>query len=421
MALLQKIRNNITIVKNTGYLSIIEVIRIVMPFVALPYILRTVGAENYGIAIFAQTAISYFSILINFGLDISAVKDVSVNRENKEELNRIVSAVLGIKLLLFLVSAAILFLFLFFVPFFVAYRSLVLFAFLTCVTDLLFPVWFYQGIEKMKYLTLIRTTSILFYTVSVFLFVKKPDDYGKIVLLQSLGNVLSGLLSVWLLLKVNHVRIVMVNVRYMCQKFKESIPFFLSRLSVELNDKMAKTVSGIFFSMDLVAAFDLAQKICRVALVPMQMLNQAAYPHIAKTLDTVFVRKFLSLNVVLSLVVAVAVCMVAPLAIKIFAGNQLPEAVDLTRILSLWVFFGGITTYIGAPVLVSFGHSAPFNNSVILSSVVLLVLYGIMYLVNMVSIYNFAIILCMAELVILIFRFFYCAKYRIIILEGWRK
>lgn len=77
---LNKVRNNRLILQNTGYLSVIEVIRLAMPFVALPYIIRTVGAENYGTAVFAQTIISYFSILINWGLDVSAVKDVSVHR-----------------------------------------------------------------------------------------------------------------------------------------------------------------------------------------------------------------------------------------------------------------------------------------------------------------------------------------------------
>lgn len=76
--ILQKIKNHKTIVKNTGYLSIIEVIRMAMPFIALPYVLKTIGASNYGLAVFAQTIISYFSIFINFGLDVSAVKDVSI-------------------------------------------------------------------------------------------------------------------------------------------------------------------------------------------------------------------------------------------------------------------------------------------------------------------------------------------------------
>lgn len=41
------------IFQNTFYLSIIEAIRLIMPFIALPYIITTIGATNYGIIIFS--------------------------------------------------------------------------------------------------------------------------------------------------------------------------------------------------------------------------------------------------------------------------------------------------------------------------------------------------------------------------------
>jgi len=122
-----------------------------MPFVALPYIIRTVGAENYGTAVFAQTIISYFSILINWGLDVSAVKDVSVHRNNPTELNKIVSSVLGLKAVLFCISLVFLLVCIALIPYMYRCKQLFLLAFMTCVSEIFFPVWFYQGIEKMKY------------------------------------------------------------------------------------------------------------------------------------------------------------------------------------------------------------------------------------------------------------------------------
>lgn len=112
-----KFRNNKLIIQNAGYLSVIEVVRMAMPFVALPYIITTIGGEKYGLAVFAQTIVSYFTIFINWGLDISAVRDISVNRNAPKELNKIVSTVLGIKLILFFLSFLILLLCLLCIPF----------------------------------------------------------------------------------------------------------------------------------------------------------------------------------------------------------------------------------------------------------------------------------------------------------------
>ncbi len=412
--LINKLKNNKTILKNTGYLSIIEIIRLIMPFIALPYIIRTVGAGNYGTAVFAQTIISYFSIFINWGLDISAVKDVSVHRNEPNELNRIVSAVLSIKSLLLLCSFVVLLVGLWSIPYMAGHKTLFLFAFITCFSEILFPVWFYQGIEKMKYLTLVRTSSIIFYTIAVFCFIHAPEDYERIVLLQSLGNLLAGAISLYLLFVVNKVRLVRVGLDRLRSTFTDSFPFFMSRLSVILNNTMAKTMSGIFFSMEAVAAFDLAQKIAHVSLIPMQMLNQAVYPHIAKTLSKSFVRKFLYVNISLSTVVATALFILAPFGIHFFAAEQLDESVSILRILTLWVLFGGMTTYIGSPVLVSFGYPKPFNISVILSTVTLGVLYLIFYLSGVFTIYHFAWALVISEFVILLYRGYYCFYYRII-------
>ena len=414
MGIIQKAKNNKTIVQNAGYLSIIEVIRLAMPFVALPYIISTIGARNYGLAVFAQTIISYFTIFINWGLDISAVKDVSVNRNKPQKLNKIVSTVLGIKFVLFLLSFAVLLICIMTIPFICEHKWLFIFAFLSCLSEVLFPVWFYQGIEKMKYLTLIRTTAIAFYTTSIFLFIHSPSDYEKVVLLQSLGNVIAGCLSLYLLFVVNKVRLVLPKYQFMKTTFVESVPFFMSRISVLFNNTMAKTISGIFLTMEAVAAFDLAQKIATAALIPTQMMNQAVYPHIAKTNSISFVRKYLKIDIMLSFCVALGVAISSSLIVSIFAKGQLNDSISILQILCLWVFLGGITTYIGSPILVSFGYPKPFNISVILSTIILFALYLICALLDCFTVYNFAWALVASEFVILVYRGYYCVKLKIL-------
>ncbi|RGZ86085.1 hypothetical protein DW968_08110 [Bacteroides fragilis] len=52
------------IFQNTFYLSIIEAIRLIMPFIALPYIITTIGATNYGIIIFLKRLFHIFQLLL---------------------------------------------------------------------------------------------------------------------------------------------------------------------------------------------------------------------------------------------------------------------------------------------------------------------------------------------------------------------
>lgn len=409
-----RIKSNITIVKNAGYLSVIEVIRLAMPFIAIPYIISTVGSSNYGLAVFSQTIISYFTIFINWGLDVSAVKDVSVNRNDKNALNSIVSCVLGIKLILFFISFIILLLCIWLVPFMREHYLLFLFAFITCISEVLFPVWFYQGIEKMKYLTLVRASSILFYACSIFIFINDSEDYPKVVLLQSLGNVIASCFSAYLLFVVHKIKIIKPGYQLLFTTFKDSFPFFMSRLSVIFNNTMAKTLSGIFFTMEAVAAFDIAQKVATASLIPAQMLNVSVYPHIAKTKSKEFVRKYLKVNVLVSFATASVIAILSSYIISVLSKNELTESVNLLRILCFWIFFGGITGYIGSPILVSFGYPKPFNISVILSTITLFILYCISYIFDIFTIYNFAWILVISEFTILLYRLYYCIHLKLL-------
>ena len=416
--LLEKGKKYKVILSNTAYLSVLEILKMVMPFVALPYLIQTVGTENYGIVVFAQTVISYFIVLVNFGLDVSAVKDVSVARNDLPKLNEVVSSVLLIKTILFLISFVILGGMVLFIDKFRIHCLLFFLSFLSCLSEILFPVWFYQGIEKMKYITLIRFISIFIYTVSVFLFIRHADDYILIPLLQSVGWIISGIVSFLMLLKAENISLFVPSSSLVKKYFVDSIPFFFSRVSVVINNGMAKIICGIFFSMHEVAAFDLAQKIATTALVPLQMLNQAVFPHIAKTKDLNFVNKCFRMMMLATLGIIVCVSILAPLGVRILSGGELMDSVSILRILCLFIFSGGITLYTGSPVLVSFGYSKPFNRSVLLSTVILMLIYGILYLTNNFSIGRFALALGLAEFAIAVYRLYYCTRYKLIQFHG---
>lgn len=417
MVKLRVIFNNYrNLIENTGYLSIIEVVKLILPFIALPYLIRTIGADNYGMVVFVQTIISYFSILINFGLDISAIRDVSINRNNPRKLAHIVSSVLLIKVIILIFSFLLLCVGNYLFPHVRMNFILYLFSFLTCFSEVLFPIWFFLGIEKMKYLTLIRLSSVLFYTLSIFMFIHEKNDYRLVALLYSLGNIFAGLISMMMLLRIEKIRLLWPSYEEVKICFLESVPFFISRLSLVFNGAIAKTICGVFFSMNTVAAFDLAQKLSAGAIVPAMTLNQAVYPHIARTQDKQFAQKFFYANAFLAFMIALIGFIASPWLIRIFAGDVLPEAVMILRILCLYILCGNITVYLGTPLLVAFGYSKFFNKSVVLQTFFLWFVMGVFYICGMFSVNVLALILGISELFLLLYRLYYCCYYKILFL-----
>ena len=154
--------------------------------------------------------------------------------------------------------------------------------------------------------------------------------------------ILSGGISVILLLRRDQIVFRLVDVSILKKYFIESVPFFISRLSVLLNSGMAKLICGTFFSMQSVAAFDVAQKVATTSFVPVQMINQSVFPHISRTLDRKFIHHCFKLILVISFLISGGIFLLAPFIIAFFAGENMPEAIILLRILCFYFLCGGV-------------------------------------------------------------------------------
>lgn len=402
------------VLKNASYLTLFEVMRMVMPFIALPYLFRVVGEERYGTVVFAQAIAALFTLFINFGLDISAVREVSIHRNNSQRLNRIFSSVILIKSTLAIIVSLVLALMIRLIPALGAISTLLTFAFLSCLSDIWLPVWYYQGRENMKVLTIVRFTSIAFYTCSIFLFIRRAEDYPLIALLQSLGLILSAAISCGYIFLHDRIRLCLPPMSQLRRTFLDSIPFFASRASLAVNTYMAKIMSGIYLTGAEVAAFDVAQKVINGALVPIQMLNQALYPNLSRSRDQAMLPSLLRVVGLLITGITVVFFTLADPIVRILSHGELTEAASLLRLLCLFLFCSGFSVFFGTSVLVAFGRQRPFNVSVICSTAALLLCYLVMIYFQLSSIYLYALALIVAEIVVLSYRAFFARRYGLI-------
>ena len=91
------------VISNFGYLTALQILNLFIPLVIFPYLIDVLGKENYGLVIYSQAIVFFLLILVIFGFNITATKEVSLHRNNTSKLNEIVSSVflLRIGLLIF--------------------------------------------------------------------------------------------------------------------------------------------------------------------------------------------------------------------------------------------------------------------------------------------------------------------------------
>ena len=402
-----------TVLKNTFYLSILEAVHVLIPFVALPYIIKTVGAENYGKVVFAQVVVLYFMGFVNFGIDTPAVKHVARNRDCKKRLQLIVGAVVALKGLLFC-SGLVVFSVIVLLwdkarndwPLFFA-------AYLICLTEIFFTPWFFQGIEKMFVITVVRGASMLLYIASLLLFLHQKDQYWLVPLLQSAALLVTAVYGFYYMCRKEMGWPVFPGYRFLKRLLKESFPFYLSRSSVSINNSIATLVIGGTLGNYEVAVYDLAQKLARAALIPVYMLTQAIYPHNARNRNHKFALQAFAGLLGISIAGLIILYFIAPFAVDFLGNGQLSAAVPLLRFFEIYILIGVCTVYCGTPLLVAWGYPNPFNHSVLISTGGLLLIYGVFWCTGVASLYYFAAALLLSELLILSYRIFYCFKYKI--------
>ena len=188
-----------SLLHNFSYLSVLYAFNLLIPLFTYPYLIRVLGKETYGLVIYAQAIINYFAILVSFGFNISATKEISIHRENKEKLSEIVSSVLIIKAYLFIISFVSLAIFLFFIPQSKGNETLFLLSMTACLNEVLFPIWYFQGIEKMKYWTQITVVSRLIFLIFIFLLIHSPNDYLYVPIIYGIGYLISGSMSLYII------------------------------------------------------------------------------------------------------------------------------------------------------------------------------------------------------------------------------
>lgn len=75
-----------TLVKNTVMLYIMNITKIVLPLVTLPYLTRVLSKDCYGVVSYVKAVMQYMQVVVDFGFILSATKDVVNCKEDKKGL-----------------------------------------------------------------------------------------------------------------------------------------------------------------------------------------------------------------------------------------------------------------------------------------------------------------------------------------------
>ena len=402
--------NNKIILSNFTYLGILQFVRVIIPLLVLPYLIRVLGLELYGMVIFAQTIVFFFLMVINFGFELSATKQISINRSNLEKVSEIVSSVITIKIILLIIISIIYCLLIIFIPKLNNYFLLFVFSFLFCFQEIFIPIWFFQGIEKMKYITIIDVISRIIYLSLTFIFINNSNDYLLVPIFRFIGIAFAGIISSYIIFVKGKIRFIFVTKNKLYYYFRDSLPFFYSKFSSVINDRTNILLLGFTISMTSVAYYDFVYKIVGAINSLFGLLVRAFYPHIARTKNLLKIKKIFYFNVTLSTLSYLILCLFSKKIILIIVGNDMLPAQPLFYSLGLVIPLVAIGWSLGDLNLATFGFNKIYSLSSIYSTALYLTILGGLYLLNVINLYSLVFALLFRLVFLDIYRYYYCKK-----------
>jgi PST family polysaccharide transporter len=347
----------------------IQIANYVLPLVTVPYLTRVLGATGWGLVAFGQSFASYMGILAEYGFALSATREVARYREDSEKLGEIVAGVLGAKAVLWaagLIAAGIA---AWWIPIFRQNPLLFCGAALLAVGQAASMIWFFLGIEQVRGAASFEVLGKALAAGSIFFLVSHPGHEWRVLALQGVGALLSAGICVWLIYR--RVPLKIPTLGSVWEALRMGWTMFLFRGSVTLYTTGNAFILGLFVPPRYVGYYAGAEKISKAFLGLLNPVSQSFFPrlshlvHHARDRATRLLRVSLGLMGTGSLLLGLAVFVMAPMLVRVVLGAGYAEAVPVLRVLSLLVPLIALSNVLGIQWLLPLGMDRAFNTIII--------------------------------------------------------
>lgn len=392
-----------SILKNSFALFCLQAVNIIAPLVVLPYLSRVLGVDGFGLILLCLSACALSQVFTDFGFNLSATFLISKARGSIDYISEYVGAVFLIKLLIVMVIIGVIIAYSLTVGFDVNASMVPLYLTLNIVAQSFIPLWFFQGIEKMKNLTIFMAVPKIIYVVLILLLIHKEDDAELVILILFITNLISLTLTM-LSIYQNGYRIKAPSKVTVIEAFKGSLPFFLSRASVALYTSGSTFLLGAFSGLNHAAQYGASEKLYQATQSVTGPLSQALYPYMANhQKPKLLVKIVLSMLIPLSLGCALLFYNANDLIFIVF-GEGFEQAVIIFKVFILITIVNFISVNFGYPAFASINKVNVPNTSVYVGGLIQGSGLFFLYLLNEFSAFSVVVLVLCSETIVMLIR-----------------
>ena len=369
------------ILENMISLTGLQFASYILPLITLPYLTLVLGPEKFGLTQYAISLITYFQFFTDYGFNLSATRELAICRDDNQKISQIFSSVMFIKLCLCILSFIILLLIVMFIPKFNEDSYVYILTFGMVIGYMLFQTWLFQGLEYMRYTSILNIIGKIVFTVLIFIFIHDTTDYMLVPLINSLGYILVGILGIYIALTKFNIKITIPSIRDIKYHLREGWYVFISTIAINMYTTTNTFLLGLLTNNTLVGYYSIAEKIILAVNGLLNPISQALYPFISRTVKTddktrsiEFIRKITKIMTLVGIVLSAGLFIFAKPIILLLFGQSYVNSVIILQIISIVPLAVSLSTVFGVETMLTFNYKKAFTSIVMIGGIIDIVL-----------------------------------------------
>ena len=372
----QLLRNDL--VHNSTALYGVQLCRKIFPLITMPYLVRVLGASVWGSVAFVSSLGEFIVLVIEFGFNLSATREIAQSRHLSRRCSGVMAGVLGAQALLATGSVLAVWVASRYIPLLRDNPHLLWAGIFYGVFQGMNPLWFFQGLERLRLAASLEIAGKTLGVVGIFLFVRLSSDAWKALVFQGVPPMLSTLVG--LVLAYRQFPFTPPTLRLVKGALISGWRLFVFRSGESLYGAGNAFILGLFAPVSSVGYFAIAEKISRAVFGLLNPIRDALYPRISRLAVAAAedAARLARIGAIIMISGGVALgftlYVFAPQLIHIMTGSDFRPAVTVLRIFALLPPLLSVTHSVGLQWLLPFGEDGVVNRIILTAGALNLVI-----------------------------------------------
>lgn len=355
------------LIHNIAALGSVQVVGLLLPLITLPYVTRVLGVEAWGRVALVQIILGYFGLVTNWGFALSGTRKIAAARGDNQKLSEIFMASWAAQWLLGVVAIIILVVLIMFFPFFHANALYYAFGLGVIISGVLLPVWFLNGLERMKHVATIQIATRLITVPLIFIFIQSPADAPFMIAIGAASGVLGGIFTIiWMKKNLGLVwRLPRWN--QMITELKEGGVIFGSTIWIGLYTTLTPTILGVVAGPIAVGYYALADRARQLAQSALSPISHAMFPRFSHLFQNDaaqarhLLRRSAKFILLLSASASLALWLLAEYIVILLSGEEFRPAIAVLKWLAPLPFVISLSNIFGVQIMLPNHKTKAFN------------------------------------------------------------